>query len=288
MMEQQQRPFFKSSMYWTTNSDFIPQALMNGFNVVVLVDVDLMGAFPGCVGMSNLLPHPPLVMQILSTDKATPGYETIMEQYMIGYQHFLSESQREESIVNLLASMYKTTHPVLLYAEPETERQFFILKNMCLFFQNMFGINIGWYDDMYNTANALSQPSFIPSPQFIYRIIDLLFVNAYITKKEDAMMLPQGMVPSVRVASILLSDFNCVFPTMQAAFIATCNIVEALRIEATTGMVVPAVKITKELDQARQDEITKILENPNTRFGLKGVKVQQLENMTPKKVPDHE
>jgi hypothetical protein len=102
------------------------------------------------------------------------------------------------------------------------------------------------------------------------------------------MMLPQGMVPSVRVASILLSDFNCVFPTMQAAFVATCNIVEALRVEATTGMIMPAVKITKELDQARQEEVNKLLQNPNTRFGLKGVKVQQLEGMTPQKVSGHD
>ena len=268
MANNQPRPFLKSLAYRSTDSGAIPDALMRGFNVVVIVDVSEVQSYPACIAMSNLLPHPSLVYMILDTDLNDPNFQQVQQQYLAGYYSYLASPERESSIVNLLASMYKTTHPILLFAELDVERQFHSLQLVSQFLLQQFGIVVGDYSNLY-TRDPQTQPGFLGEPQFVFNIIELLFTNAYISKEEYANMLPPGSIPGPRACSILLSDFNYAFPTMEAAVMAACNILDALRYQQQTGKFCPAIQLTQKLDEARQKQINDLVMNSQTRFGRK-------------------
>lgn len=266
----QMQPFLKSYSYCSTDSGAIPDALMRGFNVVVIVDVSDVQSYPGCVAMSNLLPHPSLVYMILNTDQNDPNYQAIQQQYMAGYYTFLASPEREQSVVNLLASMYKTTHPILLFTEVDIERQFKPLRMVTEFLARQFGIIVTDYSSLFVNDPSV-QPRFIPEPQFIYNIVELLFINAYIGKEEYAYMLPPGVLPGPRAMSILLADYNCVFPTMQEALVAACNIIDMLRYQKQSGKLCPVVQLYQQLDEARQKQVNDLVMNSQTRFGNKTI-----------------
>lgn len=266
----QMRPFLKSYAYRSTDSGAIPDALMRGFNVVVVVDVSEVPAYPGCVAMSNLLPHPSLVYAILNTDTNDPEYQLKLQQYLSGYYAFLASPEREQSVVNLLASMYKTTHPILLFTELDVERQFQPLRIISEFLARQFGIVVADYQALF-TGDPSMQPRFIPEPQFVYNVIELLLTNGYISKEEYAVMLPPGAIPGPRAISILLSDYNHAFPTMQEALIAACNVIDTLRYQKETGKLCPAIQLTQKLDEARQKQISNLVMDSKTRFGNKSM-----------------
>ena len=266
----QMRPFLKSYAYCSTDSGAIPDALMRGFNVVVIVDVTDERAYPSCIPMSNLLPHPSLVYLILNTDQNDPNYMAIQQQYMAGYYAFLASPEREQSIVNLLASMYKTTHPILLFTELDIERQFKPLQLLTEFLARQFGVIVADYSSLFiNDPNT--QPRFVYESQFVYNIIELLFINAYIGKEEYAYMLPPGVLPGPRAISILLADYNCVFPTMHEALVAACNILDMLRYQKQTGKICPVIQLSQQLDEARQKQVNDLVMNSQTRFGNKTI-----------------
>ena len=264
----QMRPFLKSYAYRSTDNGAIPDALMRGFNVVVIVDVSEVESYPGCVAMSNLLPHPSLVYLILDTDLSDPAYKAKLDQYLVGYSAFLASPEREQSVVNLLASMYKTTHPILLYTEIDIERQFHPLMVLTQFLYSQFGVIVADYNSLFMQDPAV-QPGFVPDPKFVYNIAELLFTNAYIGKEEYSYILPPGSIPGPRSVSILLSDFNYAFPTMQAAVVAACNIIDTLRYQKQTGKICPVIQMTQRLDEARQQQISDLVMNSQTRFGKK-------------------
>lgn len=259
--------FLKSYAYRSTDVGAIPDALMRGFSVVVIVDTPDMNAYPGCYPMSGLLPPPVLVYNILNTELKDPNYQEIVRNYKAGYYDFLATPDREKYMVNLIASMYKTTKPILIYTELDIERQFYVLEVLSMFMYNQFGIGLGEYESLYNPQSP--PPSFTPDPRFIGNIIDLLFTNAYISKEEFSLLLPDGRIPSYRAVSILLSDFDYVFPTMEESLQAACNIVMTYRQQITTGKFCPAVRFKQKLDEARQKQINEIVMNANTRFGTK-------------------
>ena len=266
----QMRPFLKSYAYCSTDSGAIPDALMRGFNVVVIVDVTDERAYPSCIPMSSLLPHPSLVYLILNTDQNDPNYMAIQQQYMAGYYAFLASPEREQSIVNLLASMYKTTHPILLFTELDIERQFKPLQLLTEFLARQFGVIVADYSSLFiNDPNT--QPRFVYESQFVYNIIELLFINAYIGKEEYAYMLPPGVLPGPRAISILLADYNCVFPTMHEALVAACNILDMLRYQKQTGKICPVIQLSQQLDEARQKQVNDLVMNSQTRFGNKTI-----------------
>jgi hypothetical protein len=234
--------FLKSYAYFSTDSGAIPDAMMRGFNVVVITDVNDAQAYPGCVVMSGLLPHPTLVYLILNTDLKEPNYPVIQNQYLSGYFDYLSSPEKDDVIVNLLASLYKTNKPILLFAEMDVEQQFYPLEVLTKLLANKYGIIVANYANMFvNDPNM--QPGFIPEPQFIYNIAESLFINAYISKEEYSTILPDGAIPSSRSISILLSDYNCVFPTMQAAITAACNIISTYKFQSQTGRLCPVINM---------------------------------------------
>lgn len=257
--------FFKSYMYYTTDPQNIPNALRRGFNVIAIVNPEEMKFYPGCIAMSNLLPSPSNVINLINTDRTQPDYQEIVKKYLYDYQLYLSLADREDSIVALLASLYKTSHSILLFVEYESDQQFMILYNILEFFKNCFGIIGADYKNLYNNDPKLN-PGFVPDPKFIFNVIDLLFVNGYINKYEYAKFIPNGAVPSPRASSILLSDYNYAFPNLKASMIAVYNIVTALKQEALTGKKVLAIVNTEQLDSAIMSEIEYIVNNTTAKF----------------------
>lgn len=259
-----QQPFFKSALYFSADAGSIPDALMRGMNVIVLIDVEEAGNYSACFPMSSLLPPPSLVGVILNTDRTAPDYAQTEQFYLQSYYSYMASPIVEDQIVNLLASMYKTNKSALIYTEYDVEMQFRPLQVLTSFFAIQFGINILPYETLFYQQQP---PIFNPRPDFIYRIIELLLANNYVTKEEYACILPQDAVPSPRAVAIILSDFNYVFPTMEASLTAACNIIDTYRKQRQTGKVMPVVEMSKALDDVRNQQIQQLINNSNTRFG---------------------
>jgi hypothetical protein len=260
--------FLKSYAYWTTDTNAIPDAMMRGFNVVVIADVCDSQLYQGCVVMSGLMPPVSLCYSILNTELNDPNFPAIQNQYLAVYYDYLRSPEKEDSVVNILASLYKTNKPILFFAESDVEQQFYPLEVLVKLMANEFGIIVANYSNLFMDDPSV-QPGFIPEPRFIWRIAEMLFTNAYISKEEYASILPENAIPSSRSVSILLSDYNCVFPTMQAAITAACNIISTYRFQTQTGRICPVVNMTAKLDEARQKQVRAIVEDSNARFGKK-------------------
>lgn len=274
MME---RPFFKSCLYFSADPGTIPDALRRGFNVVVIVDVEETSLYPACFSMSSLLPPYELVNMILNTDRKDPNYNQIVQTYLQSYTNFLADPRNEGHIVNLIASMYKTTKNALIFAEYDVEKQFYPLYILRGFFATQFGINILPYESLF-LPDGNQQPVFNPQPEFVYRVIDLLFTNSFITKEEYSVMIPPGIIPSPRSIQILLSDCNYAFPTMEAAITAACNLIDSYRMSFNTGMKYPVVQLAKALDETRNQQIQQLINDSNTRFGNQSLSQLQSRN----------
>lgn len=259
-----QQPFFKSALYFSADAGSIPDALMRGMNVIVLIDVEDAGNYMACFPMSSLLPPPSLVNVILNTDRTAPDYAQTEQFYLQSYYNYMASPNVEDQIVNLLASMYKTNKSALIFTEYDVEMQFRPLQVLTSFFATQFGINIPPYEALFYPQPP---PIFNPLPGFIYRIVELLLANNYITKEEYACLIPQDAVPSPRAVSIILSDFNYVFPTMEAALTAACNIIDTYRRQSQSGKVMPVIEMSKALDEVRSQQIQQLINNSNTRFG---------------------
>jgi hypothetical protein len=270
--------FLKSYAYWTTDTNAIPDAMMRGFNVVVVLDQEEMQFYPGCVCMSTLLPPPMLVIELNSSDLNDPNYPNVFRDYMMKYHEYLKSTAVEGSITNLLAAMYCTTHPTLIYTEMETDHQFHILESIHTLFMRYFGIKIGMFESFITNQNdPNTSPQFTMHPAFVFTIIDLLYLNGYIDANEYALKYPvdaQGremFVPSQRACSRLLSKFNCVFTNLQSSLLAACNILHDIRQQAITGKMCPVVRLTEQLDAARMQEISSICAQAQNKFGRKNV-----------------
>lgn len=261
-------PFIKSALYCSFDPGTIPDALMRGFAVVVLVDVEEAGQYPACFPMSSLLPPPGLAGVILNTDRSAPDYLQVEQYYLNSYYNYMASPNVEDNIVNLLASMYKTNKSVLIYTERDVEIQFRPLQVLTTFFANQFGINILAYEYLFS---AQQPPIFNPKPEYIFSIVELLFANNFINKYEYACLLPVGAIPSPRSISILLSDYNHIFPNMEAAVTAACNIIDVYRRQQETGKTIPVVEMAKALDDVRNQQIQQLISNSNTRFGNKTI-----------------
>lgn len=264
MIPHVERPFLQSALYCSDDQGAIRDALMRGFNVVVIVDVEEARLYPACYPISSLLPPPALVGIILNTDRTAPDYLQVEQYYLSSYYNYMASPNVEDHIVNLIASMYKTNKPVLIYAEHEVEMQFKPLQVLCTFFATQFGINILAYECLFYQQQP---PIFNPQPEYIYRIVDLLLAHNFVTKEEYSCIIPPGSVPSPRAISILLSDYNYIFPTMEAALTAACNIIDTYRKQQETGKVMPVVEMTKVLDDVRNQQVQQLISNSNTHFG---------------------
>ena len=270
MINPQQQQFLKSYIYYSNDLGTIPDALMRSMNVVCLVDPSEMSRFPGCYSLSMLLPNTQSILDLLNIDNDDPHKPAYLNKFLADYQIWLSMSDKEDSMVVLLASVYKTTHPVLLYCDYDVDSQFHILESLGAFLKNIFGIVIGRYEDIY-TNDPSKSPAFIPAPQYQYAILDLLFINGYISKEEYAVKLPPGSIPSPRAIPLILSDFNYTFVNLNESLRAVCNIIETIKHEALSGKQCPVVQISKALENERQQKIAKIVNDSKSRFGNKTI-----------------
>ena len=258
-----QTNYLKSYMYCTNDPGMIPNALAKGMNVVAIVDVEDTPNFPGCIMMSGLLPPPKLVYTLMDRDPNDPNAPMLINNYKNSYFNYLGSHQAEEEIVSLLASMKKTSHDLLIYVEIESNAQFYILEVLTNFLRNAFGIIPAIYGD-YST-----KPGFVATPQNVFAITELLFVNNYINTDEYALSIPPDAIPSPRACSIILSNFDQVFANMKESVIACCNILNAIRQSVVTGKVFPAVQLRKEVNESRQKAIDDAVMQAKTRYGDK-------------------
>ena len=291
MTPAEQQPFFKSYMYSTNDAGAIPVALQRGFYVVVILDKEEMQFYPGCMCKSMLLPPPMLVLQLNSSELSDPNYPNIFRQYMIDYHNYLLSTAVEGHIANLLAAMYCTTHPTLLYTEFETDHQFHILESIHMLFEKAFGIRIGMFEEFITgVANPTRGAGFIMNPVTVSRVLDLLFKNGYVSELEFAKKYPVDMqgreiVPlSEGACSLLLAKYNCVFPDLRSSIIAAYNILHDYRNQAISGQICPVVKVKEQLDQARMQEINNIVSQVQNRFGRKNALMYQQQQQKPPQI----
>ena len=219
-----ENPYLKGRLYASNDAGSIAHAMQSGFNVVVLVDVGQTAAYPGCIAMSSLLPPPDAISEILNGNLAL-GIQK--------YKMYLASSAREEIMVCLIAALVQQPRGILLYAEYDPDLEFNILETVSSFITEAFGIIVGRYQDPRFPAGSIG------TPNYIFTMADLLFVNGYISMKNYAMMLPHGSVPSDRACQMILRHMNYGFNTMDECIRACMAMIDNIRKEVSTGKICP-------------------------------------------------
>lgn len=248
----QPKTFLKGRLYASNDPGTIPDAMANNFIVIALVDVGNSIQFPNCAIMSNLLPPPEAISAYLDGNPAMG-----MDLYM----KYLMSPGREESVVCILAALYKKAANILLFTEYDSDQEFHILQTICSFLYNSFGIIVGQY------KNPNTPAGIIPSPQYDFIISDLLFVNGHITKEEYSAMIPPDAMPSDRACSILLRFINYGFPDMNTCINACRKLINDIRLESQTGQISPLLIVKERIDQCVEDKTNRTVMGANTRFG---------------------
>ena len=250
-----ENPFIKGRLYATNDQGAIPDAMTCGIQVIALVDTQQSYIYQqrGCVVLSSLLPPPEAITDILNGN-VPMGIQR--------YKAYLASPGREDIVVGLLAALVQKPRPFLLYAEYDPDVEFHILETLTSFFMEAFGIIIGWYRDPKRPATS------IRTPEFDYRIADLLFANGnfdpntgikygYIDRRTYALMIPPDAVPSPRACQALLSTVNYGFQTMEDCVKVCMSMLEDIRTEAKTGKISPMGFTKADLSSAAMEEIRK-------------------------------
>ena len=250
-----ENPFIIGRLYATNDQGAIPEAMTCGIQVIALVDTQQSYIYNqrGCVVFSSLLPPPDAITDMLNGNVPL-GIQR--------YKAYLADAGREKVVVNLLAALAQKPRTFLLYAEYDPDIEFHILETIRGFFAEAFGIFIGWYRDPKQPATS------IRTPQFDYRIADLLFTNgrydpntgiqySFIDRTIYAMMIPPDAIPSERACQSLLRSVNYGFNSMEDAVKVCMSMLEDLRTEVKTGRFNPMGFTKADLSSAAMDEIRK-------------------------------
>lgn len=222
------KPLIIGQLYATNDPGLVTYAMTCGVQVIALVDTGEAQYYPGCNVLSSFLPPPDVISEMLDGDFAT-GIQK--------YKMYLASPQRESVVVSILGALHLTPKPYLFYTEFDPDREFHILETIMTFFREVFGIIIGWYGDRTRPFQ------FINSPQYVFTITDLLFVNNYIKDQDYAFLIPRDAIPSPRACSILLKDIQYGFRTQQDAIHVVMTILNNIRIQAhgQSGQINPLV-----------------------------------------------
>lgn len=236
--------FIKGRMYASNDQGAIADAMTCGLQVIALVDTSQSYIFSqrGCVVISSLLP-PPEVIATMLNGNIPLGIQQ--------YKAYLASPNQEDVIVCMLAALVQKPRGFLLYTEFDPDREFHILETIMSFFVEAFGIIIGWYRDPRRPATS------IRSPEFDFRLADLLFVNNMIPRHTYAMMTPPGSVPSPRACQALLKTVNYGFKSMEDCVKVCMAMIDDIRSEVKTGMINPMVFTKADLSSAAMNEIHK-------------------------------
>lgn len=245
--------FIKGRLYATNDQGAIPDAMTCGCQVIALVDTQQSYIYNqrGCVVLSSLLPPPEAITDILNGN-VPMGIQR--------YKAYLASPGREEVVVSLLAALVQKSRNFVLYAEYDPDVEFHILETIMSFFAEAFGVIIGWYKDPRRPATS------IRTPEFDYRIADLLFTNGkydpvsgikygLIDRRTYACMIPPDAIPSPKACQTLLSTVNYGFQTMEDCVKVCMSMLEDIRTEAKTGMRNPMGFTKADLSSAAMEEI---------------------------------
>lgn len=236
--------FLKGKLFASSDQGSIAAAMTCGMQVIALVDTGQAYTYQsmGCVVISSLLPPPEAITEMLNGNLAG-GIQI--------YKSYLASSNREETMVCLLAALHQKPMGFLLYSEYDPDKEFHILETICSFLGEAFGIIVGVFGNPKFPATS------VRNPQFDYRIADLLFVNNFINREMYAMMTPPDAVPSPRACQALLRHINYGFNSMEDCVRACLAMLNDIRMECQTGKINPMMIIPPGLTPQQLDEVKK-------------------------------
>lgn len=252
--------FLKSNCYISDDFGMLNDARQRGLNILCLVEPEESSQYPGCSIASLLLPHPIIITEFLNSDPNQMNYTMVLKKYLFDYQNYLASSELEQSIVNILAALYKVPKHLLLFCPTDQNKEFKILDSIVYFLSNTFGIIPGEYQYIF-TDNPAVAPRFIDTPAFRYIILDLLFINGFIDVKEYALTIPPNSIPSPRATSKLLQLVNQPMPDLKSAIITAINIIESVKRENKTGKISPLIETRNNLSQEMENKIDNAIFN---------------------------
>lgn len=250
--------FLKSKCYMTDDFGFLSDAQQRGLICLCLVEPEEASQYPGCSIASLLLPHPIIITEFLNSDPQQMNYGMIINKYLSDYQNYLASENLEQSMVNILASLYKVQTPLLIFCPTDQNKAFKILDSIANFLSMTFGIVPGNYQALFSNDPRL-QAKFVDIPEFRYVILDLLFVNGFIDMREYANNLPPNSVPSPRAAAKLLELINQPIADLKSGIITAINIIESIRRETQTGKISPFIETRQAISSEMENQINNMV-----------------------------
>ena len=243
----------KSLLYCTVDMGAVQNALQRGWRVLLVAETRPI-PHPNCGLLSSLLPVP-MVCEAYLNGRPDIGHNIYYDQ--------LNSQQMDPVIATILASIMKPNSNLLLYVEPDPNKEFLILDTIGEFFHNSFGVNMGQYNH-YDLPASLSENN-----TFNFNIADCLFRNGMISKEEYAFMIPPNFIPNPQSCALLLQSINFGLPNQQAVINLSCQILHDIREQVKTGKK-SVISILSEQDiKNRQELIDKRVQNSLTRYGDK-------------------
>ena len=243
-------------LYCTVDMGAIEDALARGWNVALVAETHPL-PHPNCFLLSSILPPFPCLDAYLN--KRPDIGRNIYLQY-------LSSKENDPRIAMMFSMLQGSGRNLLIYVEPDPNKEFFILDTIAQFFYEAFGVRMGQY-------GHLDKPAGIErTPMTDFNIVDCLFRNGCISKEQYAMMLPVNAVPSWASCAILMQSINYGLPSERDALNYCCQILHDIRQEYLSGgakVRPPMTMLNQEDLKEKQAEIDRMVQNSKTRFGNK-------------------
>ena len=249
---QQYPPVIDGLLYATIDMGAVQDALQRGWLVGMVSETPPL-QHPNCASLSMLLPPYP-VLEAYSNQRPDMGRAI--------YLDFLNSPDLDKSMAQILGALRKFKR-ILLYIEPDPNKEFYILDTIAEFMFNIFGLKIGIYNhpDVPAAIYANSLANF--------NISDCLFRNGIISKEEYAFMIPPECVPSNASCALLLQSINFGLGSVEEVLKVTCQLLHEIRQTVTTGRPSPVMIVQDKDIQDQKNKIDKMVQNSNTIYGDK-------------------
>ena len=249
-VQQQYPPVIDGLIYATVDMGAVQDALQRGW-IVGMVSETMPVQHPNCASISMLLPPFP-VLEAYSNQQPQMGRTM--------YLQFLNSIELDQTFSRLLGAL-RNFKRVLLYIEPDPNKEFQILDTIAEFMFNTFGLQIGIYNHPDMPAGIFT------SPMTNFNISDCLFRNGAISKEEYAFMIPPECVPSSTSCAMLLNDSGIRLNSVEDILRVSCQLLHEIRQTVTTGKISPVMIIKDQDIKQQQEQINQIVQNSKTIYG---------------------
>lgn len=242
-------------LYCTVDMGAVQDALQRGWQVAMVAETHPL-PHPNCSLLSSILP-PYEAIDAYLNKRPDIGREF--------YLQYLASQEKDPVIAVMLSALQSNQRNLLIFVEPDPNREFYILDTIAEFFFTAFGVQMGQYGHLDKPARN------VRSPMTDYNIADCLFRNGCISKEQYAMMLPPTMVPSWASCAILMQSINYGMRSQQEALMYCCQMLQDIKKAYLAGdkKAPPFVMLNKNDIKDRQAEIDKRVQDSKTRFGDK-------------------